>query len=265
MTVNDVYEWLNSFAPYETQEDYDNAGLVAGNPNAQVRKVLFALDATKYAVVEAAGTGAELIVAHHPLMFHPIQALLYNHGEGAVLRALAASGLSLIAAHTNLDQCPGGVADSLAEALELTGMQTSADSPYLRTGTLRTPVRAKEFLAFLNRKLHSAARLYGNLDAMMQTVAVLPGAGGEDAAYVQADALVIGEIKHHELLAALDKGLLVFDAGHYPTEFPGVAALYKRFLEDAAQHGWAVEATLFAQPPTTYTAQTQLPGGLFIV
>ncbi len=253
MTVNDVYEWLNRFAPFETQEEYDNAGLVAGDPAAQVRKVLFTLDATKLAVAEAARSGAELIVSHHPLMFHPVQQLLYGQGDGAVLKALAASGVSLIAAHTNLDQCQGGVADSLAEALELSDVQTNAEHPYLRAGTLQTPIKAKEFLDFIHRKLHAAARLYGNPDAMIQTVAVVPGAGGEDADHARTDALVTGEIKHHELLASMDKGLLVFDAGHYPTEFPGVAALYKRFMKDAAESGWTVEAELFAQPPAVYT------------
>ncbi|HPJ02879.1 MAG TPA: Nif3-like dinuclear metal center hexameric protein [Candidatus Limiplasma sp.] len=254
MTVNDVYKWLDAFAPFETQESYDNAGLLVGDPAAQVRKILFALDVTKAVVQEAARFGAELIVAHHPLMFHPVQTLLFDHSEGAVLKALAVSGISLIAAHTNLDQCPGGIADSLAEALELTDIQSSADSPYLRTGTLLAPMQAKAFLPLVSGKLQAPARLYGDPDAYLHSITVIPGAGGEDAAYVKADAVVIGEIKHHELLAALDKGLVVVDAGHYPTEFPGIAALYQRFQKNAAQSGWAVEATLFSQPPAICTA-----------
>ena len=254
MTVNDVYKWLDSFAPFETQESYDNAGLLVGNPAAQVHKLLFTLDVTRAAVQEAARIGAELIVAHHPLMFHPVQTLMFDQSEGAVLKALAVSGISLIAAHTNLDQCPGGIADSLAETLELAGVVPSADSPYLRTGTLQAPMQAKDFLAFVNGKLHAPARLYGDPDVHLQSIAVIPGAGGEDMAYVKADAVVIGETKHHELLAALDKGLVVIDAGHYPTEFPGIAALYQRFQKNAAQSGWVVEATLFSQPPAIYTA-----------
>jgi GTP cyclohydrolase I len=254
MTVNDVFKWLDGFAPFATQEEYDNAGLVAGDPNAQVRKILFALDATKAAVEEARRLGAELIISHHPLLFHPMQQLLYGQGEGAVLKALAASGVSLIAAHTNLDQCPGGVADSLAEALELTGVQINTGSPYLRTGMPQAPVKARDFLAFINRKLHSAARLYGDPGTVIRSVAVVPGADGEDYIHADADAFVTGEIKHHELLAALDKRLLVFDAGHYPTEFPGIAALHRRFLREATANGWNVEAILYSQPPAVTTA-----------
>ena len=162
MTVNDVFKWLDAIAPFETQDEYDNAGLLTGSPNAEVSRVLFVLDVTRAAVAEAKAYGAELIVSHHPLMFNAIQQLRYDQGEGAVLKALAASGISLIAAHTNLDKCLGGIADSLADALELQSIAPSDVCPYLRTGTLQTPTTAKEFLSHVNRRLSAAARLYGN-------------------------------------------------------------------------------------------------------
>lgn len=249
MTVNDVYKWLDAIAPFETQDEYDNAGLLAGNPSAEVRRILFTLDVTGPAVAEAERIGAELIVSHHPLMFQPIQKLLYDRGEGAVIRALAASGISLIAAHTNLDQCAGGVADSLAEALGLETVTASGQSPYLRTGTLKAPCTAQEFLSVIDQRLCACTRLYGDPDALILSVAVGPGADGGDCVHADADAFVTGEIKHHELLDAIARGLTVFDAGHYPTEFPGIAALHRRFTADASKHRWAVEAILYARPP----------------
>ncbi len=249
MTVNDVFQWLDSFAPFDTQDEYDNAGLLAGDPKAEVSKILFALDVTKPVIAEAVRFGAELIIAHHPLMFHPVRQLRYDQGEGAVLRALIKSGVSLIAANTNLDQCAGGVADSLAEALALERVGNCDGSPYLRKGTLNVPCAAKELLLVINSRLSARTRMYGGADAVIHSVAVSPGAGGEDYVHAQADAFVTGEIKHHELLGAMDRGLTVFDAGHYPTEFPGVSALYKRFLKAASQSDWQVEAKLYAQPP----------------
>lgn len=254
MTVNDVYKWLDSFAPFETQEEYDNAGLLVGHPDGQISHVLFTLDVTPAAVQEAASLGAELIVAHHPLMFHPMQTLLYDRGEGEVLKALASSGISVIAAHTNLDQCPGGIADSLADALQLTDMQPSQGSPYLRTATLPAPVKAGDYLSFVSRALKYPVRLHGSPGRLLHTVALAPGAAGEEFTHVTQDAFITGEIKHHELLAAAQRGLTVFEAGHYPTEFPGIAALHKRFIRDAAAGGWAVSATLFSQPPEVTTA-----------
>jgi len=249
MTVNDVYKWLDSFAPFETQEEYDNAGILAGSPDAAVRKVLFALDATGAVVTQAADIGAELIVTHHPLMFHPIQQLMYDRGDGRILQMLAASGISLIAAHTNLDQCAGGVADSLADALELENISGGGDCPYLRTGTLASPCTAKEFLAAINQRLSAATRLYGDPDTLIRSVAVVPGGGGSEHIHATADAFVTGEIKHHELLEAASNALIVLEAGHHPTEFPGIAALHQRFQKDAAANGWNVEAKLFTQPP----------------
>ncbi len=255
MTVNDVFEWLDQIAPFETQDEMDNAGMLAGSPSAEVRRILFTLDVTGPAVAEAARAGAELIVSHHPLMFRPVQKLLFDRGEGAVIRALAGSGISLIAAHTNLDQCEGGIADSLAEALGLENIRTSGQSPYLRAGELKEPCTAKEFLSFIDQRLSACTRLYGDPDALIRSVAVGPGADGEDYVHADADAFVTGEIRHHELLDAADRGLTVFDAGHYPTEFPGVAALHRRFAAAASKNRWAVEASLYTRPP--YPCRTQ--------
>ena len=249
MTVNDVFKWLDQIAPFETQAENDNSGLIIGEPATAVHSILFTLDVTQATVAQAVEKGAELIVSHHPLMFNPIQQIRYGQGEGAVIRLLAASGISMIAAHTNLDRCAGGVADSLAQILGLEQVTPSEQSPYLRMGTLSTPLNAAEFLSVVNRCLSVSARLLGDADAVIRRVAVSPGAGGDDYRYVDADAFVTGEIKHHEALAAYAAGLTVFDAGHYPTEFPGIAALYKRFLAAASHHGWPVEATLLTQPP----------------
>ena len=248
MTVQDVFQWIDTFAPFDTQDAYDNAGLVVGDPAQEVRKILFTLDVTTAVVAEALRIGAALIVAHHPLMFKPVQQLRYDHGEGAVLKALAASGISLIAAHTNLDICPGGVADNLAEALSLEQAVPSDDCLYLRTGLHRQPCTAKEWLSFVNRRLSACARLYGDPQTLIRSVAVVPGAGGQEYVHAKADAFVTGEMKHHELLGAMDKGLVVVDAGHYPTEFPGVSALHKRFLAAASQNHWQAEAMLYTQP-----------------
>lgn len=247
MTVDDVFKWLDRIAPFETQDGYDNAGLVMGDSAASANRILFTLDVTPAAVAEAERLRAGLIVSHHPLMFSPVKQIRYDLGEGAVIRSLAASGISLIAAHTNLDQCAGGVADSLAHALGLE--QVTEQSPYLRMGTLSAPLNAADFLSVLNRRLSASARLYGDPDTLIRRIAAAPGAGGDEIAHADADAFVTGELKHHEVIDACGRGLTVFTAGHYPTEFPGIAALHQRFLAAASHHGWAVEATLYTQPP----------------
>ncbi|HPF88429.1 MAG TPA: Nif3-like dinuclear metal center hexameric protein [Candidatus Limiplasma sp.] len=247
-TVHDFYQWLDAIAPFDTQDAYDNSGFLIGDPAAAVHRVLFSVDVTLSVVAQAARQNANLIISHHPLMFSPIQQLRWDQGEGAVIRALAASGISLISAHTNLDRCTGGVADSLANALALEKITASASDPYLRTGELAVPCTAKALLSLLNSRLSASALLHGDPEAVVRSVAVVPGAGGDSYPHAQAGALVTGELKHHEIIDACARGLIVFEAGHYETEFPGIAALYQRFLATASDHDLAAEALLFSQP-----------------
>ncbi len=247
MTVGDVLDWLDRLAPFESQEDYDNAGLLVGNPASKITRVLFALDATQAVVREAQAFGAEIIVTHHPLMFTGIRRIRYDEPEGAVLLALVGSGLNLIAAHTNLDRAVDGTSDSLAAALGLTGIASAGKSVYLRRGALPQAQTAGAFLRQVDTALHTHARLYGDAETVVTHAVVGPGASGDeyaDAAAAKAQVFVVGEIKHHQLLSALATGLTVIEAGHYRTELPGIAALYKRFSEDALTYRWPVEARL---------------------
>ena len=252
MTVQDVYDWLDAFAPFATQEGFDNAGLLLGRPDAQIHRVLFALDATLPVVTQAIAWGVDLILTHHPLMFGGIQSIRYDQPEGAILAAIASANISLIAAHTNLDQAPGGTGDSLANTLGLQNCASTLGNPYLRTGSLSIPQTARAFLAALDGQLNAHARLYGDPDAILSRVTVGAGAIGEEYPLVAADgaqAFVVGEIKHHELLAAQAQGTLVFEVGHYPSEQPGLIALYQRFQSEALRAGWPVTALLTTIQP----------------
>jgi len=252
MTVQDVYNWIDLFAPFASQEGFDNAGLLLGDPDAEVRRVFFTLDATLPIIQEAVAWGADLLITHHPLMFGGIKAIRYHQPEGQVLSALIRDGLNLIAAHTNLDKAEGGTGDSLAAAVGLTGVRPIGEDPYLRMGTLPSPTPAVTLLRALNAALGSQTRMYGHADTMVQQVVVGAGAIGEayaTAAQNGAQAFVVGEIKHHELLGAQALGTIVYELGHYASEQPGIAALYQRF-QSAAQAGrWPIQARLTAITP----------------
>lgn len=257
MTVQHLLDWIDHFAPFATQEGFDNAGLVIGDPAADVHRILFAVDATLPVVQEAEHWGAELIITHHPLLFGGAKCIRYDQPEGAVLASLMAAQINLIAAHTNLDSAPGGTGDALAAALNLTAIRKIGDDPYLRLGRLPRAIPAGELLPHIDELLHAHTRMYGDTTAPLRRIAVAPGAYGEGyaaAALAGAQAFVVGEIKHHEILAALALGLVVFETGHHETEQPGMAALYQRFLSDA-QAGWPVEVRLTTIPPYVCTAR----------
>ena len=120
-TIREIQAFLQQKAPFETAEEWDNAGLLAGDPDTAVTGILLTLDITPQAVDFAADNGFGLIVSHHPVIFHPLRRL---EPSGAPY-ALARRGVAALCAHTNLDKAPGGVNDTLAVLLGLRDVQAT--------------------------------------------------------------------------------------------------------------------------------------------
>ncbi len=237
MTVQAVLDWLDSFAPFETAIGFDNVGLLVGDASAQVSGALFCLDATAEAAQAAARNGCNLIVSHHPVLFHGVKRIDYSSPEGRLLCELARQNMHLIAAHTNMDQAPGGMAESLARAIGLSDLVPNFDR-YARVGLLDKPLSLQALADRVEQALHIAPRVYGRTDEPIRRVGVGPGAFGEGYESViplGAQAYLTGEIHHHQALDAIQRGLVVLEAGHYHTEQPGVRALYRRFQAELAQ------------------------------
>ena len=248
--VQQIWDWLNAFAPFDTAEGFDNVGLLMGDRNAEVHTVLFGMDITEALAKEAVELGAELIISHHPFIFHALKRIDYTGPQGRTLCMLAEHHINVIAAHTNYDKAPGGICDSLAAALNLETIESCDD--YVRIGTLASPLSYAELSAHIRKSLRVEPRCYPASDRPIVRVAVSGGAYGEGyeaAIAAGADAYVVGEIAHHEILDACARALTIYDAGHFPTELPGVANLYMRFLADAAMSQWDVQAHLHQKAP----------------
>ena len=225
MTVRDLYHLLDSVAPFDTQEDFDNSGLLLGDPEARVAGILFALDVTRPVIEEAVSLGANLIVTHHPLMFSPLRRLTEDDYEGRLLSLLIRRRLNLISAHTNLDRAPGGINDALAESC---GLSEISGEGFFRCGFLPRAMTGVELTAWLSDRLSCVVRPMGSLDILVRKLGVSSGAGGGEwtaAAAAGCEAFLSGEIKHHLALAMADSGLLALECGHFATEEPGIRAL----------------------------------------
>lgn len=250
ITVQTVLDWLDGIAPFDSAEGYDNVGLLVGDPAAEVQGVVFCVDLTVKTVDFALAQGAQLVISHHPLMFGGVTRIHYTEPEGQALRALMANGLHFIAAHTNLDCAQGGTSDALAAALGLCGCMQADE--YVRVGELPAAMTGQGLAGRVQDALCAQVRSYGAADQPITRVAVgagAYGAGAKAALEAGAQAYVVGECKHHELLFACGQRLVVVEAGHFATELPGMAALFQRFLAAAAQSRWQVAATLFSQAP----------------
>ena len=246
MKVKEIAAWLNELAPFETAEGFDNVGLLIGDPEKEVTNVVFGMDVTESLVQEAIDVHAELIITHHPFIFHGLKRIDYTGPQGRALCMVTQHRISVIAAHTNWDKAPGGVGDSLAKALQLTGI-THADD-YVLIGALPHAMTHAEFSSHVHSALQIAPRCYCAADEPITRVAVAGGAYGEGymaALAAGAQAFVVGEIAHHEILDACARGITIFDAGHHATEWPGVKALYERFMADHP----SLKAHLHTQAP----------------
>ncbi len=233
MTVGDILTRIDALAPFDTQEEWDNSGLLVGSARDSVRKILFALDVTEKVIDEACALGASLIVTHHPLMFSSRKNLTDDDYEGRLILRMIREHISLIAAHTNLDRSPGGINDTLALCC---GLRDISGEGFIRFGSLPSPVAAVDFSTFLSDKLSCTVRLAGPETVRIRQVAVASGGGGEfwDCAKAGGcDAFITGEIRHHHALAAADAGLVVFECGHYATEEPGIRALAAALQKDS--------------------------------
>ena len=119
MRIKDVIDYLERLAPLDLQESYDNAGLIVGDANKEVTKVLISLDCTESVVQEAIDKGCNLIISHHPIVFKGLKKFNgKNYVERTVIKAIEHK-IALYAIHTNLDNVTGGVNTKIATKLGL--------------------------------------------------------------------------------------------------------------------------------------------------
>ena len=228
--VADILSFLDTLAPRAMKMEWDNVGLLCGSKNAEVTKILVALDPFEGVCREAADIGAQLIVTHHPLIFRAPRAITDDTSVGRSIMFLCRHGISAINAHTNLDQVSGGVNDVLAERLGLRNVQIV--NPVDGVGLLRCgeveaqPLEA--FLAAVKEKLCCDGLRYVNSGNPVRKVAVGGGSCADEmleAISVGCDTFVTADIKYNQFWDAYDFGLNLIDAGHFHTENPVVSVL----------------------------------------
>ncbi|MBD5133012.1 MAG: Nif3-like dinuclear metal center hexameric protein [Clostridiales bacterium] len=228
-TVGEVFAFLQEKAPFELQESFDNAGFLVGREEAVVTKILVALDITEQVVQEAAGQGAQLIVAHHPVIFGGAKSMTDQTVTGRILLALAENHIAAVCAHTNLDAVEGGVNDALALRLGLADIgqlkQAGVDGqgrPYGigRIGSV-SEQPLYDFAMAVKRLLGANGIRLVDGGKPVRRVAVGGGACAdmmEEALSQGCDTFVTSDVKYHQFLEARALGLSLVDAGHFPTE-----------------------------------------------
>lgn len=219
--VQEIYEFIDTKAPFSTALSFDNVGLLVGDQDHFVEKCLVSLDITRSVIEEAAEYGAQLIVSHHPVIFDSIFALSKQHPA----YWLAKYEIAAICAHTNFDMAQQGVNYWLARRLQLQNVRAGACEdtglPQSLMGELREPMDSDVFANYVKQRLNCGGVKYTKGTQTIQTVGLCSGSGAdflEVSCTLGAQAFVTGETKHHQLISAKEMGITLVDAGHFCTE-----------------------------------------------
>ncbi len=236
MILSDVVGLLDARYPQEWAEPWDRVGLVTGRPRQPVSRVLGVVDVTAATVAEARELGANLIVAHHPLLLSGVSSVAATTPAGRLIHELIESGIALYVAHTNADVAVPGVSDALADALGIVGrmplLPTGEGRGHGRVGRLPVQMPLREFAQLAARVLLTGTlgvRVAGDPAQRITLVAVCGGSGAQflpQARELGVDVYVTGDLKHHGVTDHLGaEGPALIDAGHWSTEQPWVSEM----------------------------------------
>ena len=231
--VSEILSYITDVAPLHWQESYDNSGLLLGDGNSMVDKVLLTIDVTERVIDEAVENSIHLIISHHPLIFKGLKNILTDSTMGRIISKAIKNDISIAAMHTNLDNSYFGVNKVLADKIGLKDLRILRPVDALSyscldyqvgsgmIGVLEDEMTELDFLSMIKVCLGVGALRHSELlNKKIKTVAICGGAGSfliNDAKRYKADAYITADIKYHEFFDA-DNELLIIDAGHFETE-----------------------------------------------
>lgn len=237
--IADIYKKIDEIAPFSYAQEGDNCGLLVGDGGNEVTRILLALDITNDVIDEAAAKGCELIISHHPVIYHPLYSV---DGDNPVFR-LIKHGIAAICAHTNIDMAHGGLCDLMADAMGVKSgeivkvMSYDGDVPigYGRICQLEKEYNADELAQRVKNAFGNTVIRYVDGGEPIRRIVLSSGAGWNiiDSAHEKGfDAFITGDCKHDQLVDAVNKGYTLIDAGHFHTETI-FAPMLRRELLDA--------------------------------
>jgi dinuclear metal center YbgI/SA1388 family protein len=275
---------MRQWYPEQWAQPWDRVGLVVGDPADPVRRVLYCVDCVPEIVEQAIEVGAELIVAHHPLLLRGVSSVATTSYKGRVVHRLIRAGIALYVAHTNADvagpavptrpdaaggpTAVPGVSDALAATLSLAdprplvpadGAAAGEGRGFGRIGTLPAPVPLAELTRQVAAALPATAwgvRAAGDPARMVRTVAVCGGAGDtflDAATAAGADAYLTADLRHHPASEHLaDGGPALLDAAHWATEWPWLSRVAAGLTDRLAVEG--IVSSVVTDPWTVHAA-----------
>ncbi len=225
--VQDIINEMEAFAPSKLKEDFDNVGLMVGDKNREVKKVLLALDCTKEVIDEAIENKCEMIITHHPLIFRKPNRIVKGDLLGDKIIKLIENKISVYSSHTNLDAIKDGINDKVVNILgfkksKIIDKSILEDSGIGRIVYLEEPIKTKDLINNIKEKLN-IDMLTGHIsNEYVSNIAIINGSGSSyfNKAYeMGADCIITGDTSYHFVSDYKELGVTILDAGHFGTEW----------------------------------------------
>lgn len=241
----DILNEMEQLAAYEFKEDWDPTGPALGDLQAKTNGVVLSLDLTYQALQLALENHCNLIISHHPFLFSPIQQIMADCKEQALLLDLMKHEISYFSAHTNLDIAEKGVAvtfmkqslQNMDYALEgiLLPNELNPKIGHGRIVKLQSAVKLKHLMQEIEHNLQTVCQVNTDRDVEIKRIAFTPGSFDESwieqLEALQVDLLVTGEIKHHVSVMLYERNITLLAVGHGASEQTIIPFLNKHFTE----------------------------------
>jgi dinuclear metal center YbgI/SA1388 family protein len=259
LTVQKILDIINTFAPFDLAENWDNSGLQAGDPDWIVQKIMVSLDVTMAVMEEAKAWGADLVLTHHPLQINPAKSINFGGMPGSAIGLAAKEKISILSAHTNLDKAINGLNDYFAAVIGVecsesllmdskTGDSQSVENSLCgigRIGDISSQLSLRELALKLKERLGiESVRVTGDMNLQVSRVALCTGSGGslvDSFLESSADVYITGDVKYHEArqVEMNRKGLI--DVGHFASEVIVVDLLKSSLGQALSSEGYDVK------------------------
>ncbi len=225
---------------FGSSESWDGDGAQIDFAN-DVRKAVVALDCTSDVLDYASSVGADTVITHHPLIFHPLSSLSSDDAVGKRVIKAVKYGISVYAYHTCLDETVGGVNDALCEKLGIGG--TYPFVPYGRRGETENETSLSDFVSFGENALDTKAQNVIDCGKTVKKVAVVSGSGKGEVkeAYLSgADTFVTGEASHDAFIDCKEYGMNMVCFTHFATEnvvIKHLALIIRGYVPEVIEYG----------------------------
>ena len=259
MKVREITSLIEAFAPLSLQESYDNSGLIVGRADDEVHSVLLAVDVTEEVIAEAVSEGCDMIITHHPIIFHALKRFNSASQTERCVEEAIRRGIVLYAAHTNLDSTPQGMSWRVGEMIGLEQMQVLQGSStegagFGVVGELPSAVPSEVFMREVMKRFGVKALRHSDIvKEKVQRVAICTGSGGsliDQARESGADIYLTADLRYNDFMRH-ENAIILADMGHFESEYCAIQILFDILSKKIPI--FAVRKSVRSRNPINYT------------